>query len=178
MSGTIQLRPRIKDASFAIGSALACAVPSAVSAPAVSAPGQVLERAYSEFLSDQEESIALFGKKAQALSELAEVADEASEDDWDGYGALPLLPEGVELAKAFIRALPEGVAMPAPCPEPDGEVALEWYGGKTRILSVSFGKGDRLAYAYLNGTNRSKGVQQFDGGVVDSLLLELIEKMA
>ena len=163
---------------MAIGGALACAMPMTASAFAVSSPARVVNRSVEDFQQNKEDSISLFGEKSQALSALAEAAEEASEDDWDGYGALPVLPEGVELAKSFIRAMPTNISMPAPSPEPDGEVALEWYGGKNRIFSLSFGEGGRLAYALLDGTNHSKGVEQFDGGEISPLLLEFIRRVA
>jgi hypothetical protein len=176
MSSTIQLRPGIKEASVAIGSVLACAVPNANAMTyAVSTSARNVDRHIFESRAAAENSISLFGEKSQALSILAEVVEEASKDDWDGYGAYPVCPKGVELAKAFIRALPKGISMPEPCAEPDGEIALEWYGGKNRIFSISFGKEDRLAYASIDGTDRDKGVRRFDGVTISPLFLQHIQ---
>lgn len=178
MPPNLSVKRNVVDASIAISGALVCAAPVSAASYAVSAPGRTVNRSVSDFNLKKEDSISLFGEKAQALSALAEVADAASEDDWDGYGALPLLAEGVELAKKFIRVMPEELPMPIPCPEPDGEVALEWYGGKNQIFSLSFGKSDRVAYALMDGTSHSKGVERFNGDAIDSLLLEFIRRVA
>ena len=178
MSQVVPAKSNIVEASVAIGGALVCAMPVTAAAFAVSLPAHVVQRSVVEIEQNKEDSISLFGEKSQALSALAEVAAEASDDDWDGYGAFPLMPEGVELAKSFIRALPVNISMPTFSPEPDGEVALEWYGGKNSIFSLSFGVGGRLAYALLDGTNHSKGVEQFDGESISPLLLEFIKRVA
>lgn len=136
-----------------------------------------MARSFDEIAAAFEDSESLFGAKRRVLSELAEVVAEAAVEDWDGYGAAPVLPGAVERAKAFIRRLPQGCPLPAPSAEPDGEVALEWIAARDRILSVSFGEEDRVAYAMVDGTNRSKGVQRIESDEIPELLRLMIEQI-
>ena len=94
-----------------------------------------------------EHSQALFGTKAEVISELSSLADECGEGNWDGEGAYALEPWAVRTAARFIRVLPEDVPMPEVSPEPDGTVALDWAVASNRVFSVSFGNNLRLAYA-------------------------------
>ena len=67
------------------------------------------------------------------------------------------------MAKAFVRALPEGVLAPLMAVEPDGEIDLEWIGHHLHRLSVSIGHDNRLAYAWTDGMQSGRGVVNFDG---------------
>lgn len=98
-----------------------------------------------------------------SLSSLAEAAAEASVEDWDGYGGLPVLDGAIEAAAAFIRALPSSMIQPDVAVDPDGQVSLEWFGAKDRIFSISFGDRGRVAYAGIDGSDRWRGAEQFDG---------------
>jgi len=144
---------------------------------AVSPDARFLAHGASAVLSSAESSIALFGAKGEALSHLATVSAESASDDWDGYGALPVLAEGIEAAAAFIRALPSKLPLPEPSVDPDGEISLEWIDAKDRIFSVSLGKSDRVAYAGIDGTDRWRGTEHFDGQTIPRFLLMGIERV-
>jgi len=122
-------------------------------------------------------SQSLFGKKSEAISELYLVADECSEENWDGHGALPLEPWAVRTAERFIRVLPEDLPMPEVNPEPDGSVGIDWAVGPRRIFSVSFGANLRLAYAWLDGTDRGHAVARFDGESIPPRILAGIRQL-
>ena len=57
----------------------------------------------------REYSQALFGVKDAALSQLAQLAEECREEDWDG--SRPLLTNRHLLAASFIRALPDDLPL-------------------------------------------------------------------
>ncbi|MBP6784673.1 MAG: hypothetical protein KA152_12845 [Verrucomicrobiales bacterium] len=57
-------------------------------------------------------------------------------------------------------------------PEPDGAVSLDWMVSKTRMFSVSCGLSSRLAYSWLDGSDRGHAVTDFDGWVVPDRILQ------
>jgi hypothetical protein len=95
---------------------------------------------------------------------------------WDGEEALPVSHEAIRLATDFLRALPDGVDMPEVGVEPDGAVTLDWLPSRHRMLSISFaGNSNRLAYAWLDGSDRGSGVVRFDRQVIPRQMMEAIE---
>lgn len=110
-----------------------------------------------------ERSQALFGNKLAALCELNRLAMDCAESDWDGQGASPIDPRAVRTAEAFVRALPTGVVVPSFAPEPDGSVSLDWIHPPNRIFSLSIGTSDRVASAWVDGTDRGHAIARFDG---------------
>lgn len=151
--------------------------PLAQRSSAVSPDAQFLAHGADAVLTTAESSISLFGAKGEALSNLATVSAESAIEDWDGYGALPALAEGIEAAASFIRSLPSNLALPEPSVDPDGEISLEWLDSKDRIFSISFGKSDRVAYAGIDGTDRWRGTEHFDGQTIPRFLLMGIERV-
>lgn len=143
---------------------------SAVSAEA----GQV--RACAESLVDRvESSDALFGGKTAVISALWGLARSHAEAGWDGAEALPADRHAIALACAFVRALPAECDMPEVGVDPDGAVTLDWMASRQRMLSISFaGDSDRLAYAWIDGTDRGNAVAKFDRNIVPRLLLQAI----
>lgn len=139
--------------------------------------GDVALRA-SQVIEQVERSQALYGQAQAVIDGMLGMADECRESDWDAYGAMPVLEEGLNRAASFIRTLPRGTAMPEPSIEPDGEVALEWLTASSRMLSISFGEGDRAAYAMIDGTQRSKGVVRVPQGELPEILRLLIHQIA
>ncbi|MFP4192126.1 MAG: hypothetical protein ACLFU6_08670 [Candidatus Hydrogenedentota bacterium] len=139
---------------------------------AVSDEAREVSRAQSEVFEGLEHSESLFGTKHAALSELWEVAEECAEEGWDGEGAPPIEPWAVRLAERFIRVLPEDIPMPEPIPEPDGSIGLDWTLSPHQNLSVSFGANARLAYAWLDGSDRGHAVARFDGETIPRRILD------
>ena len=134
---------------------------------------EIRERA-AEVDSNFEQSEALFGEKSAAISQLHELAKECSYLNWDGEGSLPLNPQAVSITENLIRALPEGVALPEFAPEPDGSVSLDWIRSRKRLLSMSIGVRNRLAYAWRNGTDTGYAVDYFDERTIPSGVLSRI----
>ena len=72
----------------------------------------------------------------------------------------------------FVRALPRDVALPEFAPEPDGSISLDWESSRSRRFSISIGVNNRLAYAWLDGTDRGHAVAYFDGRAIPLRILE------
>jgi len=145
--------------------------PYAQQGSAVSVEAASVGRAAIMLVRAAEQSVALFGERAAAISRLRELANECAQDDWNGAGAVPMDLAAVALAESFLRALPDGVPMPECSPEPDGSVSLDWCSAKNRLFSVSIGRSNRLAFAWLDGNDKGHGVARFDGVAVPARVL-------
>lgn len=141
---------------------------------AVSAEAKAVQQAASEAIDSVERSRALFGAKANTIYELWALANECSQEGWDGEHARPLDREAIHRAIELIRALPDYVPLPELAPEPDGAVSLDWIRSRNRVLSISVSGRDRLAFAWLDGTARGHGVEPFVEGSIPERLLDAI----
>lgn len=139
---------------------------------AVSEEAMIAQQAAIAVVQSAEESQALFGRKAAAIAELMLVAYECCQGDWDGNGSAAVDPRAVDLAKLVVRQLPADVPSPQFCPEPDGSISLDWILSETRIFTLSVGASHRLAYAWVDGTDRGHGVARFDEEAVPRRVLE------
>jgi len=129
----------------------------------LSEEGQHVQTVTTAFFDAREQLLSLFGDKAGLIADIREMAVERGEPNWDGYGAEPVDAVAVARAEAIIRALPDGMQLPEISAEPDGEISLDWVRTQRRLMSVSAGLSDRLAFAWLNGTDSGHGVERFDG---------------
>jgi hypothetical protein len=141
---------------------------------ALSPTAEAVQSNASEVARHVERSVALFGAKAEALNRLRALAIDCSAPDWDGYGAEPVSPDALERAEVFLRSLPEEVPLPEFSAEPDGAISLDWLPTRSRSFSVSIGDSNRLAYAWVDGTDRGHAVaRSVAGEVPDRILREL-----
>lgn len=155
----------------------AALTPYARRGSAVSAEAQVVTRAAGEIIQSVEMSQMLFGEKSAALSRLTELSDECAVEGWDGGEAFALDEMAVRNAGDLVRALPKGVPLPEFAPEPDGSISLDWIQSRHRLFSVSVGRNNRLAYAWLDGSDSGHGVAGFDGLNIPLLVLAGIQSI-
>ena len=141
---------------------------------AISVEAETIGEAARGLIEYAERSQALFGEKAAAISQLQELADECAEPDWDGYGARAVNQAAVRTAEDFLRALPDGIPLPEFAPEPDGAISLDWIRSRNRMFSISVGTSNRLAHAWLDGTNKGHAVVWFNGEIIPREILERI----
>lgn len=109
--------------------------------------------------------------QSQAYVNLARVARECAQENWDGYGAKAISQAACDRVRAFLDDLP--IWMPAPdiVPEADGELAIEWDLAPNRIFSVSIGESGPLHFAGLFGHEKERhGVEAFDGKISEEIL--------
>ena len=139
---------------------------------AVSPEACSVRKAATKIVESIERSVALFGEKAGALSRLAALATECMQAGWDGADAVAIDPLAVLMARRFLRLLPEGVPLPEFAPEPDGSISLDWIRSRNCLFSLSIGRSNRLAYAWLDGADRGHGVARFDGQNIPARVFE------
>ena len=99
-------------------------------------------------------------------TELHNIFLECSKENWDRYGAKPILHTALIETYAFIFALPVWVPNPEIAPEPTGEIGLEWGFGKDRVFVVSIKGNQSIAYAGLLGAgNRTRGIESYSEAI-------------
>ncbi|HAB15975.1 MAG TPA: hypothetical protein PLX89_21260 [Verrucomicrobiota bacterium] len=107
-----------------------------------------------------------------AISELHRLAAECAQDGWDGEAGSAVDPMAVAIAEDFLRALPPGISLPELALEPDGALSLDWTASQHRRFTLSIGRTNRLAYAWLDGSEVGHGVANFSGATVPSRILD------
>jgi hypothetical protein len=112
-----------------------------------------------------------------AIGQIRRLAVECGEPNWDGSQALAVDDDALTQAERFLRALPHDVAAPSAAPEPDGCVSLDWMPSRHRVFSVSISRGDRVAFAWLDGDDSGHGVERFEGASIPLRLIEGIRSV-
>ena len=134
-----------------------------------------MKQQVSVVVNSEERSQTMFGPKAETISDLRALFNDCADDGWDGDDACAIDAIALLNAEAFVRALPDGLPLPHVCPDPDGEISLDWTHSRYRIFSLSCGHDDRMAYAWLDGSSSGNGVDCFDGISVPSRITALIQ---
>jgi len=146
--------------------------PYAYGSSAISSEARAVREAVSAVVESAERSQVLFGEKSVAISQIVSLAKECAETGWDGDEAAPINQAVIHTAVKFIRALPNDVPLPEFAPEPDGSISLDWIRSRNRLFSLSVGSTNRLAYAWLDGSDRGHGVAQFAGERIPPRIIE------
>ena len=146
--------------------------PYAYGSSAISPEAQVVRKAASIVVEFAERSQVLFGEKSVAISNILALANECAEAGWDGNEAAPIDSVAVHTAVEFIRAMPDDLPLPEFAPEPDGSISLDWIQSRNRLFSLSVGSTNRLAYAWLDGSDKGHGVARFNGEKIPSRIIE------
>jgi hypothetical protein len=109
----------------------------------------------------------------QALAELEEVRSQASEEGWDGYGALPVNRLACSFAEVFLNALPTTAPRPEVSAGSEGEVALDWLFGERKALTVSVGPTGRCTFAWILGESKIRGTEWIEDEIPASIVFAL-----
>ena len=91
------------------------------------------------------------------------------EDNWDGYGALPMNVGKLEAARRFLTGWPDPLEIPWPVPDTSGGVTLEWDHGRNGLL-ISFDPESPATVTYV--WDEDAGVET-EGPLADHLDLTL-----
>lgn len=108
-------------------------------------------------MQDRLGSESLFGKKMVGISTLVATMDSVvGDDDQEPASALTRVN-----AKQFLLAVPDDLPMPEVGVDPDGAVSLTWFASRTQMFSVSIDESDRVAFAWLDGSDKGHAVARF-----------------
>ena len=105
----------------------------------------------------------------RAYEELDSACEEASRENWDGYGAAAAQSPSYSHAATFLAALPLGVPLPEIGLDPDGEVSFTWQRSPRLIFSISFSPDGVISYAGLYGRNKTHGTETFISAVPNGI---------
>jgi hypothetical protein len=109
-----------------------------------------------------------------ALEAISELSINHQKSNWDGYGAQPISEAACNDAKRFLTMLPEAVPIPEIVPEPDGNIALEWYISKYEHFFISFSGNGVVTFVGMFGKLvRSKGIEYFFASIPLRILHEI-----
>jgi hypothetical protein len=114
--------------------------------------------------------------RQSAMVALLNTYESSSLADWDGHGAAPVTHAVYLNAYRLLEVLPDGLPMPSPGAEPDGQLTLEWHKSAYQTLSVSVTADGDLHYAALLGASRTYGTEPFLGQLPQPLL-DLIQRV-
>jgi hypothetical protein len=145
---------------------------------AISPEAATARKTVGEVMRSAEHSEALFGRKAISLSQLTELAVQHSQPGWDGADASTIDPTARSRADAFVRAIPEYLPLPEFAPDPDGAISLDWVSGRGRSLSIRIGPENRVAFAWLDGSDTGHGAVFFDGEQIPIRILYELGQIA
>ncbi|MBI4304633.1 MAG: hypothetical protein HY665_09905 [Chloroflexi bacterium] len=107
---------------------------------------------------------------------LHKAAEEASQDNWDGYGAKRISSASYEKATRFCKMLPISVPIPDVCVDPDGMVELEWYKEPRKVFSVTIESDGTLIFAGLFGFSKIHGMENF-GDEIPKTIFDSIQRI-
>jgi len=111
------------------------------------------------------------------LSELIEIQEECSEDDWDDEGAGAISVTALFEAMQFVRSLPAHLKLPDVIPSANGAINLEWRKGDS-ICNVELSGTNEIVYsAYFSKVNRDYGMKPYFGKIPNKVI-GLIESMS
>jgi hypothetical protein len=126
-------------------------------------------------------SMLLSSEYEQFRLDLAEVKNSCSIANWDGYGALPLNKNSVLWAECFIHSFmgsyhPD-LPFPELCPEPDGDLGMDWTINQHQ-LALSIDEKGLLSYAYIHPHNgRHGGSMKYDGQRIPNVIKDFFNRM-
>lgn len=160
-------------------------IPKAVSAPqrwpwdsgvrGESSEARQIENALRRVIFGEEQSRCseshIISRTEQAISELYKAYLEAAIPGWHGGEGDPVTIETFAEAARFLQLLPEDILPDDVYAEPDGDLALEWYAGKGKLVIVSFDGKRRAIYRIrISDNEKSSGQFPLDAEVPDFVL--------
>lgn len=147
------------------------APPVMVQNSAVSESARWIQRLRGDAARSNDSAQSLVGREIEFQARLHAALDELITDD-DQYS---VTTAAVRIASRFVQALPHKLPLPQVAIDPDGSISLDWMPSRTRAFSISVDDSDRLAFAWMNGSDRGHGVVRIGHSIPASLLSQLVE---
>ncbi|QYK49088.1 MAG: hypothetical protein KF838_04375 [Phycisphaeraceae bacterium] len=104
------------------------------------------------------------------LDDLYLLADECGKANWDGHGAVPVSPDALANAEAFIRCLRMDLREASLGATSKGWVTIQWGVGPRWTLSIAVTADGWLHWAALFGSERAHGTTPFLGSIPKNLV--------
>ncbi|MBL4900256.1 MAG: hypothetical protein JKX76_11570 [Colwellia sp.] len=136
---------------------------------------EIEENAFSHF-SDSIVNETVYDSVANALFT---AYFQCMNDNWNGYDARAISLSTLNKAMTFFSCLPETLPKPEVTPEPDGEIALEWYGDDGGVFSISVNKDKQLSYSGLfadgSKVHGEENIDSFDKEIFSKFIFKAIK---
>ncbi len=147
--------------------------------PPVSAATEPIVSNVFRFSSDDDwRSFRVKNPAAPVVTEIKSLEYKCGNFNWDGEGGYPVAKETILIALSFIDSLPEDITHPEVSVDPDGEIALDWFGMQKKILSISIGPTGEINYAVDLGIKGKKhGQTKFIHDIPDRLITYIRQTM-
>ena len=136
----------------------------------VSDTARFLGDSWNEFLGRDANTITYDAPTWELLNRLDLAGDEASGEDWDGYGAKPVSPVSIRRARAFIDLFPHNLELPEIFVDPHGEIWMEWQTDRRRVFAVTFPADRIIGYTGLIGSHSFRGVIGYSYEIPESII--------
>ncbi len=135
-----------------------------------------LEKYFTNQIREIHEPLTIGRPLEEAVKFLVEMYKECSEENWDGYNALPITANAFEEARNIIKLLPTSVPMPEILAEPSGEIGFEWRKGTRLVFVLSVGGKHKINYAGIFGSNKLHGSEYF-GESLPSVIIQNLRRL-
>lgn len=134
-----------------------------------------IHKMLSDAMESFSQSVSLGLSREDAINTVYEISLECANEDWDGYGALPVSEDANYEARKILQLLPSSVPMPEVLPEPSGDIGLEWRKGRNHFV-ISVSGNNEITYAGIFGKNRIHGTEYFYNAI-PSIILENLRRL-
>lgn len=151
----------------------AWAIPILASDHGLSEDAKLIRRQVVEVHREMTAGVSITAPHRETLRALQETLAEATESDWDGYGARPVSPSTAVRAHRFVSLLPTTVPPPDVGADPNGRLHFEWRAGPGRAFVVSVGPSDVIHYAALFGRSKAHGTEELSDELPQAVLANL-----
>jgi hypothetical protein len=125
-----------------------------------------LRRLFGGVLDDLARSATGTKRLSEPFQLLDDIARRCLLPNWDHDGALPVLPQAIDEAKAILLALPPSIEIPDIFPDSTGAIAFEWYKSRGFRYVITMSGIGSLDFAGLFGPNNEQyGVLRSQGSI-------------
>ena len=143
---------------------------------AVSDTAEELQEQFLEIEEEQNICAPNSWRSWDIRKELGQIVKECSVENWDGYGAQPVIQETIEQTYRFLRRLSIKFELPEISADPTGGIWLEWYVGPRKVFSVTPTGWHELGYTGLFGSNSFRGTVKYNNEI-PPIILENLTKL-
>lgn len=142
----------------------------------VSDAAMIADNCQAEIQIQSQQTASRYNHELEDL--LTAAFNEGTSDEWRVDGNTEVQTATIVFAKSFIESLPAKLQNPTIAPEPDGDISIEWFAEKRRLLTASINSTGRIEWAALLGNEDPRGSIQFSGNAPETILFYLTRILA
>lgn len=131
--------------------------------PAESDSGKVSSYLWNEVQRQKMKTVTTPPDNVRLERELADILQECSKEDWDGYNAKPIDRASVNHVWHFLEKLPAGISYPELCAEPNGDLTMVWLKRGYHLI-IGIDNAGQIAW----GGTSPKGGHMYGDAIFDS----------